>query len=88
MRVIVFVKATDDSEKGILPTAELLEAMGRFNDELRNSGILGRVIKPGARAGFHAERSEWHARGAVGADRARSRSDECVPRLLVTVLPA
>jgi hypothetical protein len=29
MRVIVFVKATDDSEKGVLPTTELLEAMGR-----------------------------------------------------------
>ena len=40
MRVMVFVKATDDSEKGILPTTELLEAMGRFNDELRNAGIL------------------------------------------------
>jgi hypothetical protein len=40
MRVMVLVKATEDSEKGILPTAELLEAMGRFNDELRNAGIL------------------------------------------------
>ena len=40
MRVIVLVKATDDSEKGILPTTELLEAMGRFNDELRNAGIM------------------------------------------------
>ncbi len=40
MRVIVFVKATADSEKGTLPTAELLEAMGRFNDELRNAGIM------------------------------------------------
>jgi hypothetical protein len=40
MRVMVFVKATDDSEKGILPTTELLEAMGRYNDELRNAGIM------------------------------------------------
>ena len=40
MRVIVFVKATDDSEKGTLPTTGLLEAMGKFNDELRNAGIL------------------------------------------------
>ena len=40
MRVMVFVKATDDSEKGILPTTGLLDAMGRFNDELRNAGIL------------------------------------------------
>jgi hypothetical protein len=43
MRVMVLVKATDDSEKGFLPTAgttEMMEAMGRFNDELRNAGIL------------------------------------------------
>jgi hypothetical protein len=43
MRVMVLVKATDDSEKGFLPTTEtmeMMEAMGRFNDELRNAGIL------------------------------------------------
>ena len=33
MRVMVFVKATEDSEKGILPTTELLEALGRYNEE-------------------------------------------------------
>ncbi len=40
MRVMVFVKATEDSEKGTLPSTELLEAMGRFNDELQKAGIL------------------------------------------------
>jgi len=40
MRVMVLVKATEDSEKGTLPTAELLQAMGRFNDELQKAGIL------------------------------------------------
>ncbi len=40
MRVMVLVKATDDSEKGFLPTPEAMEAMGRFNDELRNAGIM------------------------------------------------
>ncbi|HKT54629.1 MAG TPA: YciI family protein [Caulobacteraceae bacterium] len=40
MRVMVFVKATDDSEKGTLPTAELLEAMGQYNQELISAGIL------------------------------------------------
>src|SRR3978361_884358 len=40
MRVMVFVKATEDSESGILPTTEMFEAMGRYNDELRNAGIL------------------------------------------------
>jgi hypothetical protein len=37
---MVLVKATEDSEKGTLPTAELLQAMGRFNDELQKAGIL------------------------------------------------
>ena len=43
MRVMVLVKATEDSEKGFLPTPEAMEAMeamGRFNDELRNAGIM------------------------------------------------
>jgi len=43
MRVIVLVKATEDSEKGCFPdpwTTEMMEAMGKFNDELRNAGIL------------------------------------------------
>ena len=43
MRVMVLVKATDDSENGFLPTPEskaAMEAMGRFNDELRQAGIL------------------------------------------------
>ena len=51
MRVMVFVKATEDSEKGIRPTpetAEMFEAMGRFNEELRNAGVLlaGDGLKP------------------------------------------
>ena len=43
MRVMVLVKATEDSEKGFVrtpETTEMMEAMGRFNDELRNAGIL------------------------------------------------
>jgi hypothetical protein len=48
MRVMVLVKATDDSEKGLLPTTEAMEAMGRFNDELRKAGIMlmGDGLKP------------------------------------------
>jgi hypothetical protein len=51
MRVMVFVKATEDSEKGILPTPEttkMFEAMGRFNEELTKAGIMlsGDGLKP------------------------------------------
>ncbi len=57
MRVMVFVKATKDSETGVLPTPELLEAMGKFNDELTKAGIMqaGDGLKPssaGKRVGF------------------------------------
>nr|WP_279600105.1 hypothetical protein [Nitrosomonas sp. PY1] len=40
---MVLVKATEDSEKGVVPTAEtkeMMEAMGRFNDELVKAGIM------------------------------------------------
>jgi len=40
MRVIVFVKATEDSEASVLPSPELIEAMGKYNEELINAGII------------------------------------------------
>ena len=48
MRVMVIVKATKDSEAGIMPTTELLEAMGKYNEELVNAGIMqsGDGLKP------------------------------------------
>ncbi|HET6603688.1 MAG TPA: YciI family protein [Xanthomonadaceae bacterium] len=50
MRVMVMVKATADSEAGILPTAELLEAMGHYNQELAEAGIMraGEGLQPSA----------------------------------------
>lgn len=48
MRVMVMVKATTDSEEGAMPTAELLDAMGKYNEELINAGVLlaGEGLKP------------------------------------------
>ena len=40
MRVIVLVKATNDSEAGTMPSSELLEAMGKYNEKLVDAGIL------------------------------------------------
>lgn len=40
MRVLVFVKATSDSEAGAMPTPELVEAMGKYNEELINAGVM------------------------------------------------
>ena len=48
MRVMVFVKATKDSEAGLMPTTELFEAMGKFNEQLVEAGIMlgGDGLKP------------------------------------------
>ena len=40
MRVMVFVKATEDSEQGVLPPPEAFEAMARFNEALVDAGVL------------------------------------------------
>jgi hypothetical protein len=63
MRVMVLVKATQDSEAGVMPTLELLEAMSKYNGELDKAGILlsGEGLKPssqGKRVAFDgADRS-------------------------------
>ncbi|WP_137154831.1 YciI family protein [Rhizobium sp. FKL33] len=48
MRVMVLVKATEDSENGILPSDELMQAMGKFNEELIQAGVMltGDGLKP------------------------------------------
>ena len=48
MRVMVLVKATKDSEQGLMPTNEMFEAMGKYNEELVNAGIMqtGDGLKP------------------------------------------
>jgi len=52
MKVMVIVKATKGSEAGEMPTTELLEAMGKFNEELINAGIMlaGEGLKPSSQA--------------------------------------
>jgi hypothetical protein len=40
MRCIVFVKATKESEAGMMPNTELLTRMGKFNEELAKAGVL------------------------------------------------
>ncbi len=57
MRFIVMVKATKDSEAGVLPSQELLAAMGKYNEELVKAGIMlaGEGLHPsskGARVRF------------------------------------
>ena len=48
MKVMVMVKATASSEAGVMPSAELMEAMGNFNQQLVDAGIMesGDGLKP------------------------------------------
>lgn len=57
MRFMVMVKATPNSEAGVMPTTELFEEMGRFNEELTRAGVMlaGEGLHPsskGARVRF------------------------------------
>ncbi|KAB8176405.1 YciI family protein [Lysobacter maris] len=51
MRVVVIVKATAESEAGIMPSEQLLADMGRFNEELVKAGIMlaGEGLHPSSR---------------------------------------
>jgi hypothetical protein len=70
VRVMVIVKATEDSEAGKMPSPELIAAMGKFNQALIDAGIMldGGGLKPtskGARVDFSgADRTV--ARGPFG----------------------
>jgi hypothetical protein len=57
MKVMVLVKASKDSEAGVMPSAQLLADMGKFNEELAKAGVLlaGEGLHPsskGARVRF------------------------------------
>jgi hypothetical protein len=51
MRVMMIVKANADSEAGVMPSGEMIEAMGAFNNELIAAGILldGAGLHPSAK---------------------------------------
>jgi len=69
MRVMVLVKATEDSEKGFRPTPETKAAMaemGKFNDDLRKAGILRAA--DGLKASSHGKRIAFDGPGRTVID--------------------
>lgn len=57
MRFMIMIKATKESEAGVMPSEQLLTEMGRFNEELVQAGVLlaGEGLQPsstGARVKF------------------------------------
>ena len=51
MRVMVIVKATADSEAGRMPSSELLESMGKYNEQLIKAGLMqaGEGLQPSSK---------------------------------------
>jgi hypothetical protein len=51
MRVMVIVKASPESEAGVMPGTELLAAMGKYNEELVKAGVMlaGEGLQPSAK---------------------------------------
>lgn len=66
MRVMVLVKATDDSEAGIMPSTELLEAMGTYNEALVNAGII--LAAEGLRPSANGKRVTFDGPGRTVTD--------------------
>ena len=69
MRVMVLVKATEDSEKGFALTTEtkmMMEAMGKFNDELRDAGIF--IIADGLKPSSQGKRIAFDGPGRTVID--------------------
>ncbi|BCX68482.1 YciI family protein [Pseudomonas izuensis] len=61
MRFMIIIKASQDSEAGIMPSTDLLTAMGNYNEELAKAGILlaGEGLQPsskGARVRFSGDK--------------------------------
>ena len=61
MRFIIIIKANKDTEAGVMPSQELLAAMGKYNEELVNAGIMlgGEGLHPssrGARVKFSGDK--------------------------------
>jgi hypothetical protein len=66
MRVMVFVKATEDSERGDPPATDMLEAMGKFNEELVKAGIL--LMADGLKPTSQAKRVAFDGPGRTVID--------------------
>jgi hypothetical protein len=63
---MVFVKATNDSENGAPPAPGIIEAMGKFNVELHNAGVL--LMAEGLKPTAHAKRVAFDGPGRTVID--------------------
>ena len=68
MRVMVFVKATEDSETGALPEPGMLEAMGKFNAALIAAGLLDPQWAAGLKPSSQGKRVAFDGAGRAVSD--------------------
>jgi len=78
MRVMLMIKG--DPEPGAAPSAELLGAMGRYNDELKNAGVLVDLagLLPSAE-GRRVKFSGGSAPSSTGRSPSRAGDHHCTP---------
>jgi hypothetical protein len=67
MKVMVLVKATADSEAGVMPSAQLLADMGRFNDSLKAAGVM--LAGDGLKPSRYGKRVRFSGKSRVVTDR-------------------
>jgi hypothetical protein len=76
MKVMVLVKATKDSEAGVMPTPTLLAEMGKFNEELVKAGVM--LAGEGLRATSQGKRVQFSGRNRTVIDGPFSETKELV----------
>ena len=76
MQVMILIKATADSEAGVMPPSELLTAMGEFNQSLVSAGILlaGEGLKPSG----HGKRVRFSGQTRIVTDGPFTETKELV----------
>jgi hypothetical protein len=76
MKVMVLVKATKDSEAGVMPTQTLLAEMGKFNEELVKAGIM--LAADGLRPSAQGKRVRFSGRNRTVMDGPFTETKELV----------
>lgn len=76
MKVMVLVKATADSEAGVMPSAQLLADMGRFNQSLIDAGVL--LAADGLKPSRYGKRVRFSGRSRTVTDGPFAETKELV----------
>ncbi len=76
MKVMALVKATKDSEAGVMPTQTLLAEMGKFNEELIKAGVM--LAGEGLRPSIRGKRVQFSGRSRTVIDGPFTETKELV----------